>query len=79
MQPYLGEDREYLIRFAKKKLTELPDINYFVFGHRHILLDLPIAEQCRVIILGDWITYFSYAVFDGESLRLEMWKDHWEK
>jgi len=58
MQPYLGEDREYLIRFAKKKLTELPDINYFVFGHRHILLDLPIAEQCRVIILGDWITYF---------------------
>lgn len=71
MQPYLGEDREYLIRFAKKKLSALPDINYFVFGHRHILLDLPIAEQSRVIMLGDWITFFSYAVFDGERVELK--------
>ena len=71
LQPYLGEDREYLIRFAKKKLSSLPDINYFVFGHRHILLDLPIAEQSRVIMLGDWITFFSYAVFDGESVELK--------
>lgn len=71
LQPYLGEDREYLIRFAKEKLTAVPDINYFVFGHRHILLDLPIAEQSRVIMLGDWITFFSYAVFDGESVELK--------
>lgn len=71
LQPYLGEDREYLIRFAKEKLTAVPDINYFVFGHRHILLDLPIAEQSRVIMLGDWISYFSYAVFDGESVELK--------
>ncbi|HCC85797.1 MAG: hypothetical protein XD92_0516 [Proteiniphilum acetatigenes] len=71
LQPYLGEDREYLIRFAKEKLTAVPDINYFVFGHRHILLNLPIAEQSRVIMLGDWITYFSYAVFDGESVELK--------
>ena len=74
VQAYLGEDKEYLIRFAKEKLTTIPDINYFVFGHRHILLDLPIAEQSRVIMLGDWITWFSYAVFDGDSLRLEMWE-----
>lgn len=71
LQPYLGEDREYLIRFAKEKLTAVPDINYFVFGHRHILLDLPIAEQSHVIMLGDWITFFSYAVFDGESVELK--------
>lgn len=71
LQPYLGEDREYLIRFAKEKLTAVPDINYFVFGHRHILLNLPIAEQSRVIMLGDWISYFSYAVFDGESVELK--------
>jgi UDP-2,3-diacylglucosamine hydrolase len=71
VQPYLGEDREYLIRFAKEKLSAVPDINYFVFGHRHILLDLPIAEQSRIIMLGDWITLFSYAVFDGERVGLK--------
>lgn len=71
VQEYLGEDKEHLVLFAKQKLKAIPDINYFVFGHRHILLDLPIAEQSRVIILGDWVCYFSYAVFDGTELKLE--------
>lgn len=71
VQPYLGEEREYLIRFVKEKLITTPDINYFVFGHRHILLDLPVSEQAHVVMLGDWLTLFSYAVFNGETLRLE--------
>ena len=71
---YLGEDNEYLIRFSKEKLKNNPDINYFIFGHRHILLNLPISEQSRVVILGDWITLFSYAEFDGESLQLKIWE-----
>lgn len=69
--PYMGEEREHLVRFAKEKLREMPDINYFIFGHRHVLLDLPIAAQSRVIMLGDWITLFSYAEFDGEDLQLK--------
>lgn len=68
--PYLGEERECLIRFAKEKLEEESGIDYFVFGHRHILLDLPITGASRVIILGDWVTLFSYAEFDGEKLQL---------
>ncbi len=69
--PYMGEEREHLVRFAKEKLRKMPDINYFIFGHRHVLLDLPIAAQSRVIMLGDWITLFSYAEFDGEGLQLK--------
>lgn len=71
--PYLGEEREHLISFAKNKLKEIPDINFFIFGHRHILVDLPIGEQSRVIMLGDWITLFSYAEFDGENLQLRQY------
>ncbi len=71
---YQGEENEYLVRFAKEKLKEIPDINYFIFGHRHIMLNLPIAEHSRVVILGDWITLFSYAVFDGEEVTLEQWE-----
>ena len=73
--PYMGEEREHLILFAKEKLKEMPDINYFIFGHRHILLDLPIAAESHVIILGDWISLFSYAEFDGESLQLKQYKN----
>lgn len=69
--PYLGEDKEYLVQFAKRYLQEHPDINYFVFGHRHIELNLPLPQHSRIVILGDWITSFTYAVFDGEHIYLE--------
>ena len=65
--PYLGEDKEYLVKFAKEELQRSPDINYFIFGHRHILLDLMLSKASRVVILGDWISYFSYAVFDKDG------------
>ena len=68
---YQGEDNEELIRFAKDYLSTHPDINYFIFGLRHIELDLMLSRTTRAIILGDWITEFSYAVFDGEHMLLE--------
>jgi UDP-2,3-diacylglucosamine hydrolase len=71
---YLGEENEYLIQYSKDKLKEIQDIDYFIYGHRHILINLPIAEHSRVVILGDWITLFSYAVFDGNSIKLENWE-----
>ena len=71
VQDYLGEDKEHLLIFAKQTLKKMPDIHYFIFGHRHILLDFAIAEQSHVIILGDWIRYFSYAVFDGKEVVLK--------
>lgn len=68
---YKGEDNEPLILFTKEYLKTHPDINYFIYGHRHIMLDLMISRSSRVVILGDWINYFSYAVFDGENLYLD--------
>lgn len=78
MYEYLGEDKEYLVIFAKQHLKVAPNINFFIFGHRHILLDLMIAATCRVVILGDWITHFSYGVFDGENFSLEIFEGNEE-
>ena len=69
--PYQGEDKEHLVLFAKKYLSTHPDVNYFIFGHRHIELDLMLSRDARLFILGDWITQFTYAVFDGERLWME--------
>lgn len=68
---YMGEEREELVIFAKDYLKTHPDINFFIFGHRHIELDLMLARQTRLLILGDWITQFSYVIYDGEHLLLE--------
>jgi UDP-2,3-diacylglucosamine hydrolase len=69
--PYMGEDREFLVQYAKEYLKNHPEINYFIFGHRHIELDLMLSRTSRVMIIGDWISQFTYAVFDGTQLFLE--------
>ena len=71
MDTYQGEDREFLVRFAKDYLKQHPNVNYFLFGHRHIELDLLLTRQCRLLIMGDWITQCTYAVYDGEQLYME--------
>ncbi|MDR0413601.1 MAG: UDP-2,3-diacylglucosamine diphosphatase [Dysgonamonadaceae bacterium] len=73
--PYFGEDKERLVLYAKKYLLEHPGVDYFIFGHRHILLDLMLPPKTQMMIIGDWIHYFSYAVFDGNKLSLCRWNE----
>ncbi len=69
--PYKGDDEEEQIIFARKMQRENPDIDFFIFGHRHIPYDVEIAPGKHAICLGDWIENFSYGVFDGETFCLE--------
>ena len=68
---YMGEKNEELVIYAKEYLKTHPEINYFLFGHRHIELDLMLSRETRLLLLGDWINLFTYVVFDGEHLLLE--------
>ncbi len=62
---------EMLYKYCRKMLLEDDQIGYFIFGHRHIPLDHALNHKSRMIILGDWVSNFSYAVFDGEKLELK--------
>jgi UDP-2,3-diacylglucosamine hydrolase len=65
---FLGEEKEWLVQYCKEELLK-ESIDIFVFGHRH----LPIVQQVQTatyINLGDWIHYFTYGVFDGETIDL---------
>ncbi len=72
-EKFLGADNEWLYLFSKDYL-KTNKIDYFVFGHRHLPLDIDIEGKARYINLGEWIQYNTYAVFDGETLRLESFK-----
>ncbi|MEM9141338.1 MAG: UDP-2,3-diacylglucosamine diphosphatase [Bacteroidota bacterium] len=67
---FLGEDNEWLVQYAKRKL-EQDHYDYFVFGHRHLPLEIDLNGESTYINLGDWISYYTYAVFDGGKLTLE--------
>ncbi|MEA1787259.1 UDP-2,3-diacylglucosamine diphosphatase [Arenibacter sp. GZD96] len=70
---FLGEEKEWLVSYAKRKL-EQQHYDYFVFGHRHLPLEIALNEKSTYVNLGDWITYFTYAVFDGKKLSLHNYK-----
>ncbi|AIM60075.1 UDP-2,3-diacylglucosamine hydrolase [Cellulophaga lytica] len=67
---FLGEDNEWLVQYAKRKL-ETKHYDYFVFGHRHLPMTIDLNGKSTYINLGDWIGYYTYAVFNGEQLSLQ--------
>jgi UDP-2,3-diacylglucosamine hydrolase len=67
-EKYLGDEKEYLAVYSKIILTK-EHFDYFIFGHRHLPLDKTFGSS-RYINLGDWVRYFTYAVFDGNELKL---------
>lgn len=68
-EKFNGTEKEMMYLHAQQVLQEKP-FDYFVFGHRHLMLDLPLNNS-RFINLGDWLYHFSYGVFDGEVFELK--------
>ena len=65
---------ERLIQFAEEESIRNPDLDFLIFGHRHIPLQQKVGEKAQVIILGDWIGHFSYGVFEDGKMRIEYFK-----
>jgi len=75
---FLGNEKEWLYVYCMEKL-EKKQYDYFIFGHRHLPLDIALTENSRYINLGEWINYNTFAVFDGETLRLETFRSSAEQ
>ena len=59
---FLGEENEWLALYCRKKLTE-KHYDFFIFGHRHLPLEIELNSSSTYINLGDWIQYFTYGEF----------------
>ena len=69
---YFGDD-EWLPQYCRA-LEAQQHHDYYVFGHRHLPLDLPIGEHSRYLNLGEWVNYCTYGVYDGNALALAEFK-----
>ena len=70
-ESYKGEHDEPLVLYAKSYLKEHPEVNLFIFGHRHIELDLMLSRSARLIVLGNCYSQFTYGVLDDNGFRLD--------
>ena len=71
---FLGEEKEWLV-IHSKEIMEKEAVDFFIYGHRHYPLDLNLGKGVRCLNLGDWISHFTYAVFDGEGLELKRFEE----
>lgn len=65
---------EDITEWTSEMARRNPDIDYIVLGHHHVAEDIRLSPGCRLIILGDWLTHFTYAVYDGESMSLQQFE-----
>lgn len=65
---FLGE-KEFLWQYAKD-VEKVEHHDYYVFGHRHLPLDLAVGDSSKYINLGEWVNYYTYGSYDGDALKL---------
>lgn len=63
-------EQEWLVTYSKEILKHTY-YDYFIYGHRHLPLDITLSPTSRYINLGEWVNYSTYAVFDGNTLELK--------
>lgn len=66
---YQGDENEWLLQYCKSALSK-NHYDYFIFGHRHLMLDKAVGSKSRYINLGHWFSDPHFAVWDGSDLRL---------
>lgn len=66
---FLGE-KEFLIQFCRETLKQ-QHVDYFIFGHRHLPLKIKLKEDSVYLNLGEWMNYYSYAVYDNQKIEIK--------
>ncbi|TDB58692.1 UDP-2,3-diacylglucosamine diphosphatase [Arundinibacter roseus] len=72
-EKFMGEDREWLYLYCQEVEQLLPH-DYYIFGHRHLPLDLRLNATSRYINLGEWVNQQTFGVYDGKNLELLTFK-----
>ena len=75
-EKFLGED-EWLWTYCKEQEQE-KHRDFYIFGHRHLPLDLPVGENARYINLGEWLHHCTYSYFYQKNITTQAWKNVWE-
>lgn len=68
-------DDEWQVKYARQRHAAGCPAQWFLFGHRHLVIDQPAGDNTRVLVIGDWLRNFSYAQFDGQTVSLHRWNN----
>lgn len=69
-EKFTNEQGEFLWIYCKE-LERSTHHDFYIFGHRHLPLNLKVADNSTYINLGEWVHYKTYAVYDGTNVELK--------
>lgn len=72
-EKFNGEENEFLLTYCKETEKTVHH-DFYIFGHRHLPLNLKVGEGSRYINLGEWVHFDTYAVYDGTNVELKEFK-----
>ena len=67
---FISMKKETLLGYCQKKQITNP-VDYYIFGHRHLPLELKVDEKATYINTGDWLKHYTYAVLYNGNLELK--------
>ena len=68
---FLGAEKEWLVAYAERKLSQDPSLDYCIFGHRHLPIDYALSNgRSRYLNLGEWLHYNSYVRLENGAAEL---------
>lgn len=73
-EKFEGEEKEFLLVYCKE-MEQKHHFDYYIFGHRHLPLNIEISSASRYINLGEWVNFNTYAVYDGTTTELKTFND----
>lgn len=69
-EKFEGEEREFLWHYCRD-LEKRQHHDFYIFGHRHLPLNLKVGDNSTYLNIGEWVNFNTYAVYDGTNLELK--------
>lgn len=72
-EQFYGE-KEFLVQYCRN-IESKTHHDLYIFGHRHLPLNIEIAQNSQYYNLGEWVNKCSYGVFDGNIFTLQSYQE----
>lgn len=72
-EKFEGQEGEFLWVFCRE-VEKVTHHDYYIFGHRHLPLNLPVSVNSTYINVGEWVHFKTYGVYDGMNVELKEFK-----
>ncbi|MDR2907613.1 MAG: UDP-2,3-diacylglucosamine diphosphatase [Bacteroidales bacterium] len=69
---FISKEHECLYQYSQTYLKHNLNVRYFIFGHRHLPLEIKLSETSTYFNTGDWLKYDHFLELRMENGELKM-------